>query len=38
MDKFLSLLEEVKTIAKSITKEQFEQDLKEYEKIYNKKE
>lgn len=38
MDKFLSLLEEVKKLAKSITKEEFEQDLKEYERIYNKKE
>lgn len=38
MKDFEKLLQEVKTIAKNITKEEFEQDLKEYETIYNKRE
>ena len=32
------LLQEVKSIAKNITKEEFEQALKEYDKIYNERE
>lgn len=33
MENFEKLLQEVKTIAKNITKEEFEQDLEEYEEI-----
>lgn len=37
MENFEKLLQEVKTIAKSITKEEFEQTLEEYEKIQSKR-
>lgn len=37
MQNFEKLLQEVKTIAKSITKEEFEQTLEEYEKIQSKR-
>lgn len=38
MKDFEKLLQEVKSIAKNITKEEFEQALKEYDKIYNERE
>ncbi len=38
MKDFEKLLQEVKSIAKNITKEEFEQALKEYDKIYNARE
>lgn len=38
MKDFEKLLQEVKSIAKNITKEEFKQALKEYDNIYNKRE
>lgn len=37
MQNFEKLLQDVKTIAKNITKEEFEQSLEEYEKIQSKR-
>ncbi len=37
MKDFRKLLQEIKSIANNITKEEFEQAIKEYDEIYNKR-